>query len=380
MKSSKDHSRRDSRIVCDELKKSFFNNYKGVVNLLNETRAIDKEADKLAYDRLLNDLKQAFDNLEIKYNQMLEMFGIQMITYECKEKYNELAGQICAMYASNCNCAEYKDKALNFYINYQITLQRYKLGVFEDKDDVVVYSFRKYSVYTLEDLINNTITVVRPSKMNDPFDSIANFWRKTECLNKITGGRGHEEILNKSMDYYRIRSFQANTATYDTDNNVLQNVKMWSNYADNHCGFCIKYRLNRSIFKKIDETEKEVLRLAPVQYVHYYKIATDKIKLNTFEAFFLKHTDWNEEGEVRLLSYNAKTNNDHYAVPMGDDARIEEIIFGVQCKNDCKRTIYNLLSHKGVKFYEMISIPETDIYHLVKKEYVFNNSEDEQKL
>ena len=55
MKSSKDHSRRDSRIACDELKKSFFNNYKGVVNLLNETRAIDKEADKLAYDRLLND-------------------------------------------------------------------------------------------------------------------------------------------------------------------------------------------------------------------------------------------------------------------------------------------------------------------------------------
>ncbi len=236
----------------------------------------------------------------------------------------------------------------------------------KERDEIIVYSFRKYSVFTLEDLINETITVVRPSKMNDPFDSIADLWRKTECLKNITGGKGHEDLFNRSMNYFRIRSFLADRKSYSANNDILQSVKMWSHYADNHQGFCIKYRLKKKFFRDINEKDSIVLRIAPVEYEEQSVI--DK-SMKTLDAYFVKNKEWEEECEVRLLSYNPHTEEDHYAVPMDDDAKIEEVIFGYLCTDDCKKTIYNLLSPKGVGFYIMDTIPESDIFHLIKKEY-----------
>ena len=344
--------------------------FDNVVKLLNEAKALDKNKEPLKYAQSLLNTKKELEKLILEFEKFIAEFPEGEIKEKCKEKYYELAGQVYAMYASNTSQSEYEERALNYYKKYQVALQRYKIDMtLDNKSNIAVYSFRKYSIYTLEDLINNTITVVSPSKMNDPFDSIANYWRKTDSLEKITGGIGHEKMLIKSMDYFRIRSFQANTATYDTDDSILQNVKMWSNYADNHYGFCFKYRLKKPFFRKIDETKEETLRLAPVQYVPYYSIDKDKKTLDTFDAYFIKNKDWKEEGEVRLLSYNPKTKDDHFAIPLENDAIIEEVIFGYLCTDDCKKTIYNLLSPKGVSFYIMDTIPESDIFHLIKKEY-----------
>ena len=347
--------------------KSLFDN---VVKLLNETKAVDKNKEPLKYEQSLLKTKKELEKLILEFEKFVAEFPEGEIKENCKEKFYELAGQIYAMYASNMEQPKFEDKALEYYKKYQIILQRYKIDMtLENKNDIVVYSFRKYSIFTLEDLINNTITVVSPSKMNDPFDSIANYWRKTDSLEKITGGIGHEKMLKKSMDYFRIRSFQANTATYNTHDSILQDVKMWSNYADNHYGFCIKYRLSKKFFRVVDETAEISLRVAPIQYVPYYCVDSNKKTLNTFDAYFVKNKAWKEEGEIRLLSYNPKIEDDHWGVPMGNDAKIEEVIFGYVCTDDCKKTIYNLLSPKGVNFYLMKPNPEVDIYHLIKEKY-----------
>lgn len=355
-----------SRGILGEFKSLFDN----VVKLLNETKAVDKNKEPLKYEQSLLNTKKELEKLILKFEKFVAEFPEGEMKENCKEKFYELAGQIYAMYASNMEQPKFEDKALEYYKKYQIILQRYKIDMtLENKNDIVVYSFRKYSIFTLEDLINNTITVVSPSKMNDPFDSIANYWRKTDSLEKITGGIGHEKMLKKSMDYFRIRSFQANTATYNTHDSILQDVKMWSNYADNHYGFCIKYRLSKKFFRVVDETAEISLRVAPIQYVPYYCVDSNKKTLNTFDAYFVKNKAWKEEGEIRLLSYNPKIEDDHWGVPMGNDAKIEEVIFGYLCTDDCKKTIYNLLSPKGVSFYMMKPTPEIDIYHLVKEEY-----------
>ncbi len=345
--------------------------YENVTKLLNETNAIDKNKEPLKYYQSLLDTKKELEKLILEFEKFAIEFPEGNVKEKIKEKFYELAGQIYAMYASNTGQLEYEEKALNYYKKYQIMLQRYKNNMtLENKSEIAVYSFRKYSIHTLEDLINNTITVIKPSKMNDPFDSIANLWRKRENLEKITNGKGHESILEKSMEYFRIRSFQANTATYNTDDSILQNVKMWSNYAGNHCGFCIKYRLSKKFFREVNDTAEITYRIAPIQYVPYYIIDSNKKTLNTFDAYFIKNKDWKEEGEVRLLSYNPKIEEDHWGIPMGDDAKIEEIVFGYLCKNDCKKTIYNLLSSKGVSFYQMNPCQESDIYHLIKEKYL----------
>jgi hypothetical protein len=347
--------------------------YEKVVDLLNKTNAVDKSLDSYIYTKYLSDAKNELDNLVGKFDQLIEKEeqGNHFLRDKCKEKFYQLAGQVYAMYASNNNHAVFEEKALNYYKKYQVLLQRYKICEdLKGRDDIVVYSFRKYSVYTLEDLINETITVVRPSKMNDPFDSIANLWRKTENLKNITGGIGHEVLLNKSMDFFRIRSFQANKKTYDSDEDILRNVKTWSHYADNHYGFCIKYRLRNGFFRRFDEKNNKVLRIAPVKYEEKYSIDNSKKSLDTSEAYYVKSKCWNDENEVRMLSYNPETSEDHYAEPMEDNAIIEEIIFGLLCSEDCKRTLYNLLKTKGVRFFTMKTILHQDIYRIEKEEYI----------
>ena len=346
--------------------------YENVNKALNETKAVDKNKEPSIYAQRLLNTKKETEKLILEFEKFIAEFPEGNIKENCKEKFYQLAGQVYAMCASNDNNKLYEGKALDFYKKYQVLLQRYKINeALKEQDEIVVYSFRKYSEYTLEDLINETITVVHPSKMNDPFDSIANLWRKTGFLKIITSGKGHEELLNKSMDYFRIRSFQANTTTYDTEENILRNVKMWSHYADNHKGFCIKYRLKKKFFREINEKDSIVLRIAPVQYKEQYSIDASKKSLDTFEAYFVKNKEWEDESEVRLLSYNPQTEKDHYGVPMGDDAIIEEIIFGILCKDECKRTIYNLLKLKCVRFFMMKTTPSQDIYRLEKEEYFY---------
>lgn len=228
---------------------SLFDN---VVKLLNETKAVDKNKEPLKYEQSLLNTKKELEKLILEFEKFVAEFPEGEIKDNYKEKFYELAGQIFAMYASNMEQPRFEDKALDFYKKYQTIVQRYIIcETLKERDEIIVYSFRKYSIFTLEDLINETITVVRPSKMNDPFDSIADLWRKTECLKNITGGKGHENLLNRSMNYFRIRSFQADRKTYSTNDDLLQSVRMWSHYADNHQGFCIKYRLKRNLLETL---------------------------------------------------------------------------------------------------------------------------------
>ena len=314
------------------------------------------------------------EKLLILHEELLddERGNINYLTDKCKEKVYELAGQIYAILANYDN-NKYYDKAMRYYQRYHIQLQRYKIHkTLEGKDTAVVYSFRNYNLFSLEDLINKTITVVHPSKMNDPFDSVVNLWKKTGNLKKITGGKGHEEIFNKSMDYYRIRSFCANKDTFDTDDDILKKIRMWSHYADNHCGFCIKYRLNKRFFCDIDEEIVHAVRLAPVECVELYHIGDNKNKISLYDAYFIKNKEWEPEQEVRLLSYCTATTDAHYPEPIGNDAQIEEIIFGYLCPEIHMKTIYNLLTTNykdGVKFYHMVNCLDQNIYGLIKEVY-----------
>lgn len=287
-----------------------------------------------------------------------------------KEKVYELAGQIYAVLSKEKE--EYQTSAIQYYQKYQTLLQQYKIPEYlEDKDSVIVYSFRGYNSYSLEDLINNTITVVRPSKMNDPFDSIANLWKKKDNLKDLTDDVGHESLLDSSMDYFRIRSFCANRQTFDSDDRILKKIKMWSLYADHHKGFCIKYRLKDKMFRDISSVNNHVLRLASVTYEEEQNIGKGKIGLDTYQAYFVKHKEWESEEEVRLLSYYTESDKDFYSEPMDNNAEIEEIVFGYSCTIEHMNTICNLFRAKGVEniFYKMTTKVENNIYESIKEKY-----------
>ena len=239
----------------------------------------------------------------------------------------------------------------------------------------IVYSYRSYNDHFLEDLINKTITCSSPSVMNDPFDSIATFWSKKENLDRLSNLRKNSDSYSKSFNYYRIRSFVANQATYKADDRLLDNVKMWSYYADDHKGLCVKYRLGKHFIKsekpyeafEDEDFKYGVLRLHPMIYKPDFCVKDIKA-IDTTELICRKQSLWSEEKEVRLISYNPYSEDKWFAEPL-KDSTIEEIIFGYRCTEKHKMTIYNIAkdTYPNVQFSEM-DIDETkSLYKMIKK-------------
>lgn len=281
-----------------------------------------------------------------------------------EEKIYHLAGEICSINGKY-------EEALSYYQKYQYYNELHLENKLKEKHDIVVYSFRRYNEYSLSDIINNEITVSPSSFMNDPFDSIANIWSKTSWLEKISKEKQHIPMFSKSFDFYRIRSFIANTDTYETDDNILKHILMWSFYAGEHKGFCVKYRLSQHFIKKEENDDYAHLRILPIEYTEKVQLEP-QTKITTQSAYGVKHIAWKDEREVRLLSYNPTTDKKFIGEKLDSNSKIEEVIFGILCSSEQKRTIYNLISKTYdycVDFYEMSNNPQNDIYELIKIPY-----------
>lgn len=274
------------------------------------------------------------------------------------------------------NAGEYP-KSLEAYKLYHFWAQQVKSHEsLKNIDSAIVYSYRSYNEFFLEDLINKTITCSSPSVMNDPFDSIATFWSKKENLDRLSNLRKNSDSYAKSFNYYRIRSFVANQTTYKADDRLLDNVKMWSHYADSHMGVCARYRLGKHFIKSerpYEVLEKEckynVLRLHPMIYKPDFCLKDIKA-IDTTELICRKHSLWSNENEVRLISYNPYSEDKWLAEPL-KDSTIEEIIFGYRCTEKHKMTIYNIAKdiYPDIQFSEMYIDEEKSLYKMIKKRY-----------
>ena len=358
-------------LMTEGLLKKYKRTYENVKTILNKAAAVDKSSNAKTYDKFMNDVEHELQKMINLFEKLIgQEPNFSYLLEKCKEKHYELTGQIYAMLWSQKGFPMYESLALEYYNKYLVQLQKFKKHeALRSIDSIAVYSFRPFSKYALADLKNETITVARPSKMNDPFDSIADIWKKEKNLRQITKGKGHEELLERSMDYFRIRSFVF-PSQYNSDESVISNIRMWSVYANEHKGFCVKYRLNEGFIHHIDTIDWSVRRLAPVKYVPDYTIDKSLTSINSYEAYNMKHESWSYENEIRLLSYNTSTECDYFSEPMGKDAEIEEIIFGLLCPPKHRKQIYNLLKNKNVKFFCITSRPKDSIYKLVKKEYI----------
>lgn len=256
---------------------------------------------------------------------------------------------------------ESETEALKYYqkANYYRMFLNTKLEV---KDYIYLYSFRSFNVYSLSDLINNEITVAPSNKMNDPFDSIINLWGSKEQLGKTCKEREHIKNLSRSFDYFRIRSFCNGNTT-----RALKNILMWSHYADEHRGYCIKYKLSKHFIKQERNDNFEHMFLKPIIYrKDKDKVDISEMKtINTDLAFATKHESWGYENEVRLIVYNPNKEDAFYGIPLDKDSCIEAIYFGCRCEPKTIYTIKNLFSKTDtpLKFYQMKS-DSKDVYHL----------------
>lgn len=279
--------------------------------------------------------------------------------------FYQMAGEV---YAIN----GFHKEALKYYQKYQYYVEQVKNNILNEKENITLYSFRRFNEYTLADLINKQITVCHPSKMNDPFDSIANIWSSEKNLRGICKNaecNKYIPIFNESFKYFRIRSFVANRDTYETDDSILSNTLMWSFYADEHRGFCIKYRFSKHFIKKPCDGSFCHLRILPVEYVPEYDLS-HKTYIDTNDSFGYKYYKWKDENEVRLISYNTITDSPFLGEKLDENSKIEEIIFGIKCPPETKDVICNLIKNYEypIKLSEMAQ-DEHNVYYLQKQNY-----------
>ena len=265
-----------------------------------------------------------------------------------------LAGEIYSILELDNEALEYYKRALYYKTFVKTDMEK--------KNYVHLYSFRSFNVYSLSDLINNEITVSPSKNMNDPFDSIINLWGTKELLAKTCKEPKHIKNLSKSFDYFRIRSFCNGKTT-----KALKNLLMWSHYADEHRGFCIKYNLSKHFIKQDENDSFEHMFLKPI----IYRKDKDKVDIsemttiNSDLAFATKHRSWKYENEVRLIVYNPNKEEDFYGIPLDKESCIEAIYFGCKCEPKTINTIKNLFSKADTppKFFKMKS-DNKDVYHL----------------
>ena len=266
-----------------------------------------------------------------------------------------LAGEVFA------NCDKHAE-ALIAYQDYQLVLSRIKS---DDSYSNNLLSFRKFNVFALQDLINDTITVCSPSVMNDPYDTLLLKWGEYVKMNK--SGKKHTRDLCKSFESYRIRSF---CKIYDEKNQpTVSNILMWSHYADEHRGICIEYQFDKAF---LATEERKTIRMKDIIYRRKeegFNLETNSI--NTNEALCYKLNDWEYENEVRLITYIPDESGPFVSIPMNSLVRINSIYFGYRCPDVTIKTVKSILSkYPDVRYYRMQS-DYSSIYSLDAKPLSF---------
>lgn len=142
---------------------------------------------------------------------------------------------------------------------------------------------------------------------------------------------------------------------------IENNLLMWAHYANNHKGICVGYEIKIDsdiLLKKIKYTGMEIKRK------NSEDIFENMEKILTLgDSFFIKHKNWSYENEYRIVHLDSSTLYYNNVV-------VKEIIFGLECLEDNKLKIFNILKEKNIKFYEM-EVGED--LNLVKNKFIRRN-------
>ncbi|RNL90096.1 DUF2971 domain-containing protein [Sinomicrobium pectinilyticum] len=209
----------------------------------------------------------------------------------------------------------------------------------------VIYSNRRSTFMTIYSIFENK---------NKDFKEYADrllYKGRVECQRKIKNIRSLQ---------FRISCF----SDFKDDDELLQNSTMWSHYADNHRGFCIKYSID---FENLDDKELIVSGLFPVKYTSVVpKISSKellklefeegKLKLNksviktTLKTLTTKSRFWKYENEWRLIL----SEQSSLAFPKNTIKffNIEAIFLGCRIEKNLRNEIIKFGASEGISVFQ----------------------------
>lgn len=122
---------------------------------------------------------------------------------------------------------------------------------------------------------------------------------------------------------------------------------MWSHYGDQHRGICLGYSVPERATGAVHRVAYDGARLVKASEISAMLEGDDEARARVDAAVMLRKAEsWSYEREWRLIGRQGTE---------GSPLELEEVIFGMKCKESAKYTIMKALERRGgsVKFYEM---------------------------
>ena len=261
-----------------------------------------------------------------------------------------------------------EDIALNHYAKLHFFQMQLNNNIFDGgnfKDTFKLFQFRRFTEYSLSNLLHREITLTSPSQMNDIVDTPVFSWLNSPTFGQTSLHKGHLRFWKKSFDDYRIASFCINNPS--KRQYAVKNTLMWSHYADNHSGFCVEYEFHSDDFRKDNIDECSAARLMKIKYINPKKNPLNfdpaPKSITTEQGFMTKSKDWEYENEVRIIQYKPTGGTLREQYILDPQTKIVAIYFGYRCTQTNIEIIKKLLEGENIKYYKM-DIDYTNIHRL----------------
>lgn len=240
-----------------------------------------------------------------------------------------------------------------------------------------VYKYGKWDKNGSERIITgSTIKLTSPSEFNDPYDCgvpirydllseddmyklskekhpncSEEFHQRqvkfamTNTAKKLKAGK-HDEMFRKEINYWKdVLGIFCASENYS-------NILLWSHYADNHRGFCVKLK-SEGIFYAAGYMVGSVIYKDEIpELLPGYNKNMDEEHKTTIQQFFSKYSGWSYEEEIRFIGFK-KANK----IVEIDPQTIEAVYFGWSMPPEDKskklKELQELEHLKHIKYYEM---------------------------
>ena len=138
-------------------------------------------------------------------------------------------------------------------------------------------------------------------------------------------------------------------------------IVMWSQYANNHKGFCVEYK-----FDLTNEQDRKIIsNIFPVIYsfkrkdlssliaqAHFKNLNNDELKSLFVNTVLRKSIEWSYQNERRFLFFNDyKKKNQDFNIKF---VQISHIFFGNRMDEEEKRKIIKIAKKKSISYSTMI--------------------------
>lgn len=285
-------------------------------------------------------------------------FGFQLLqnkpTDPSKEELKKLYGIGGDVYGE----LGLNEKAKWYYENLHFLLMQLKNDIFEDNsthDTITLFQFRRFSDYTLNNLLKKEVTLSLPSQMNDLVDCLVYSWLSSSSFGLEATHKNHLNLYRQSFNDYRIASFCCDNLS--KNQYAVTNTLMWAHYANSHYGFCVEYLFHKDDFRKDDIKSLTASRMMKVKYIDPYinPINFEKAprSISPKIGFLTKSIDWQYENEIRIIQFKPKNGELREQYQLDPKTKIKAIYFGCRCPQANIDIIKNLMKGRNIQFFQM---------------------------